>query len=93
MKKIVLNASDLIDIADVSNYARVGIQWQDEGKCMIIKTSEGFIGMNGSLDTVHCWSAKSIQEYVERALKQGNNEGSQAFYFSKVSELFKWMSE
>jgi len=93
MKKIVLDTSELINIADVSNYAKVGIQWQNGNKCMIVRTRGGFVGLDGSLEILNSWEAESMTEYIERALKQGNNEGSQAFYFSKVSELFKWMSE
>lgn len=93
MKKIVLNASELINLADVSNYAKVGIRWECGGKCMIIQTSDGFVGVDKSLNIVHCWKADSIKEYIGRALTQGNNEDSEAFYFSEASELFEWMSK
>jgi hypothetical protein len=93
MKRIVLNASELIDLADVSNHAKVGIQWAGGKKTIIIRTSYGFVGLDASLDTLDSWQADSIQEYVQSAVNQGNNEGTQAFYFNKSSELFKWMSE
>jgi hypothetical protein len=93
MKKIVLNASELINLADVSNYSKVGIQWAGGKKTIIIQTSDGFVGLDGALDTLNSWQADSMQEYVQSAVNQGNNEGTQAFYFSKVSDLFKWMSE
>ena len=90
MKKIVLNASELISISDVSNHSKVGIQWEDGKKTVVIQTSYGFVGVDGSLDTNNSWSRKTMQEYVEAGLRQ---KGSQAFYFNKSSELFKWMSE
>jgi hypothetical protein len=93
MKKIVLDSSELINIADVSNYAKVGIQWANGKKTIIIQTRDGFVGLDGSLDILNSWEDDSMTGYIERALKQGNNEGTQAFYFNKSSELFKWMSE
>lgn len=90
MKEIVVNAEKLISILDVSNHAKVGIQWEHGTKCMIIQTSYGFIGVDGSLDTNNAWSKGSIQEYIEQGLRQ---KGTRAFYFNKSSELFEWMSK
>ena len=90
MKKIVLNASELISISDVGNNSKVGIQWTDGQKTMVIRTSYGFIGVEGSLNTNNSWSRETMQDYIETSLGQ---KGSQAFYFNKSSELFKWMSE
>ena len=90
MKKIVLNASELISISDVSNHSKVGIQWEDGKKTVVIQTSYGFVGVDGSLDTNNSWSRETMQEYIEAGL---NQPGAQAFYFNKSSELFKWMSE
>ena len=90
MKKIVLNASELISISDVSNHSKVGIQWEGGKKTIVIQTSYGFVGVDGSLDTNNSWSRKTMQECIEAGL---NQPGAQAFYFNKSSELFKWMSE
>jgi hypothetical protein len=90
MKKIVLDASELINIADISDHANVGIRWEDGNKCFVIQANHGFYGVDTSLDINGSWKRESIQEYIKNALKQ---TGSQAFCFNKVSELFKWMSE
>lgn len=90
MKKIVLKASELISITDVSDYSKVGIQWLDGKKSIIIRSKEGFHGMDNSMEIVHSWSRETMQDYIEAGL---NQEGAQAFYFNKSSELFKWMSE
>lgn len=90
MKKIVLNASELINISDVSDYSKVGLQWSDGKKSIVIRTFSGFYGMDNSLEIRNSWSKDTMQEYIENGLKQ---EGAQAFYFNKSSELFKWMSE
>jgi hypothetical protein len=90
MKKIVLNASELISISDVSDYSKVGFQWVNGKKSIVIRTPSGFFGMDDSLEICHAWCKATMQEYIENGLKQ---EGAQAFYFNKSSELFKWMSE
>lgn len=90
MKKIVLKANELINISDVSDYSKVGLQWVNGKKSIVIRTKDGFYGMDNSLEIVHSWSRDTMQEYIENGLTQ---EGAQAFYFNKSSELFKWMSE
>lgn len=90
MKKIVLNASDLIDLADVSDYAKVGIRWDGGKKCVIIRTTIGFCGLDPSLEIINSWTRETMQDYIKAALRQG---GTEAFYFNKTSDLFKWMSE
>lgn len=90
MKKIVLNASELINISDVSNYSKVGFQWSGGKKSIVIQTNDGFYGMDSSLEVINSWGRDTMQEYIENGLSQ---EGAQAFYFNKSSELFKWMSE
>jgi hypothetical protein len=38
------------------------------------------------------WYAASTREYVEKALRQGNNTKSKAFVFDTTYELYEWMS-
>lgn len=90
MKKIVLNASELINISDVSDYSKVGFQWPGGKKSIVIRTKDGFYGMDASMEIIDSWGRDTMQEYIEAGL---NQEGAQAFYFNKSSELFKWMSE
>jgi hypothetical protein len=90
MKKIVSNASEVINLTDISDHANVGIRFVDGNKCFVIQTNDGFYGVDNSLDIDGSWKRESMQEYIENALKQ---TGSEAFYFNKVSDLFRWMSE
>jgi hypothetical protein len=42
---------------------------------------------------MNVWYADSVQEYIERSLKQGNNTNSKAFVFDDTKALCEWMSK
>jgi hypothetical protein len=46
MRRIVLEQSEIVSLSEIDNRSCVGIQWEDESKCMIIRTQEGYCSMN-----------------------------------------------
>jgi len=95
MKRIIVGSEEVVSLYNISNTSIVGIQWQDGTKGMIIDTKDGFCSVSNRCrpNTHNVWYADSVQEYIERSLKQGNNQNSKAFVFETVLELYKWMSE
>ena len=95
MKRIIHVNEDVVSLCNIEDTSIVGIQWEDGTKCMIISTSEGFCSLNHKYkpNLWNVWYAPSTREYIERALRQGNNTKSKAFVFDTTYELYKWMSE
>lgn len=94
MRRIVIERDTTVSLSEVNDRSFVGIQWEGGSKCMIIQTSEGFCSISNAYypNTRCAWYADSIQEYVTRALNQGNNTNSRAFTFNNAKELYEWMS-
>ena len=94
MRRIVIERDQTVSISEVNDNSFVGIQWEQESKCMIMRTPEGFcsIANTGYPNTMHVWYTNTVQEYVSKAFKQGNNTNSRAFAFNNVKELCEWMS-
>lgn len=94
MKRIVTKSEETVTLYDIEDTSIVGIQWQDGCKGMIISTEEGFCSLNNKYkpNLWNVWYAKSTREYIERALRQGNNTKSKAFVFDTTYELYEWMS-
>jgi hypothetical protein len=95
MKRIIVGNEEVVSLYNIWNGCILGIQWEDGNKGMITQTNEGFCSISNRCrpNTNNVWYADSAQEYIERSLKQGNNQNSKAFVFETVSELYKWMSE
>ena len=95
MKRIIHVDEEVVSLYNITDNSIVGVQWQDGCKGMITNTPDGFcsIGNKYKPNTWNVWYAKTIQEYIERSLKQGNNTNSKAFVFETVSELYEWMSK
>jgi hypothetical protein len=94
MKRIITKSEDTVQLYNITNSSIVGIQWERGDRAMVIGTENGFCALSNRHNNLYnVWYAKSAQEYVERALKQGNNTNSKAFVFETPQELFKWMSE
>lgn len=95
MKKVVRDYKvlDVIDISEITNESIVGIKWEEEGKSIVLPTSETeFAGFSFLDDYVPGkWKTPSKKEYVLKALKQGKNV--EAFVFDTPKELAKWFSE
>lgn len=90
MKKVVFNTNpDIIKIEDISNDSIVGIQWLSGIRTMVMKRNKNdYIG--ASDNNIQCsWSGESVKDYVMKA----KSKGAEAYVFSNVKELFKWMSE
>ena len=94
MRRIVIERDTTVSLSEVDDRSFVGIQWEVGSKCMIIQTPEGFCSISNVYypNTMHVWYTDSIQEYVTRALNQGNNTNSRAFAFNNAKELYEWMS-
>ena len=94
MRRIVIERDQTVSISEVDNRCFVGIQWEGNSKCMIIRTPNGYCSIsNDHLPNImNVWYADSIQEYIERSLKQGNNTNSRAYAFNNTKELCEWMS-
>jgi hypothetical protein len=94
MRRIVLEQNEVISLCEVDNRSFVGIQWESGQKCMIIRTIEGYCSISNdhTPNIMNVWYADSIQEYVTRALNQGNNTNSRAYAFNNTKELCEWMS-
>jgi hypothetical protein len=95
MKRIIHVNEDVVSLHNISDSSIVGIQWQRGDRAMIISTADGFCALSNrhKPNLWNVWYAESTQEYIERALKQGNNTKSKAFVFDTTYELYKWMSE
>ena len=95
MKRIVIEQDETIALNDVDNTLCVGIQWESDQKAIIIRTAQGYCSMsNYNIPNImNVWYADTLQEYVERSLKQGNNTNSKAFVFNNTKELYKWLSK
>jgi hypothetical protein len=95
MKRIIHVNEDVVSLYNISDSSIVGIQWQRGDRAMIISTADGFCALSNrhKPNLWNVWYAESTQEYIERALKQGNNTKSKAFVFDTTYELYKWMSE
>ena len=94
MRRIVLEQNEIVSLSEVDNRSFVGIEWQSNQKCMIIRTEKGFCSISNDHypNILSVWYADSVQEYVTRALNQGNNTNSRAFAFNNTKELCEWMS-
>jgi hypothetical protein len=94
MRRIVIAQNETIDFNEIDDKSFVGIQWEGGSKCMIIRTPEGFCSISNVYrpNTMHVWYTNTVQEYVSRALNQGNNTNSRAFAFNNAKELYEWMS-
>jgi hypothetical protein len=94
MRRIVIERDQTVSISEVNDNSFVGIQWEQGSKCMIIQTPEGFCSISNVYrpNTMHVWYTDTVQEYVSRAFKQGNNTNSRAFAFNNAKELYEWMS-
>lgn len=95
MKRIIHVDAEVVSLYNITNTSIVGIQWESGDKCFIIDTPEGFCSVSNRCrpNTWNVWYAKTVQEYIERSLKQGNNTNSKAFVFETVSELYEWLSK
>jgi len=95
MKEIVVERYTTVSLSEIDNRSCVGIQWEDGSRCMIIRTQEGYCSMNNKNipNIMNVWYADSVQEYVTRALNQGNNTDSRAFVFDDTKALCEWMSK
>ena len=95
MKRIIKEDQEVVSLHNINNTSIVGIQWESGDKCFIIHTPEGFCSVSNRNrpNIFNVWYAKSAQEYIERALNQGNNTNSKAFVFNDQLELFEWMSK
>ena len=94
MRRIVIERDTTVSLSEVDNRSFVGIEWESGQKCMIIRTPEGYCSISNDYlpNIMNVWYADSIQEYVTRALNQGNNTNSRAFAFNNTKELCEWMS-
>jgi hypothetical protein len=95
MKRIIKEDQEVVSLYDINNTSCVGIQWESGDKCFIINTPEGFCSVSNRNrpNIFNVWYVESAQEYVRRALNQGNNTNSKAFIFDDQLELYKWMSK
>jgi len=94
MRRIVIERDTTVSLSEVDNRSFVGIEWESGLKCMIIRTPKGYCSISNEYlpNIMNVWYADSIQEYVTRALNQGNNTNSRAFAFNNTKELCEWMS-
>jgi hypothetical protein len=100
MKKIVTKVPELkITLLDeLSRNSPIGIKW-GTSKSMAVETIDEDNNLRyQSLDNAYItpnllntWNAPTVKEYVERCLNQGGHV--EAYEFSNIKELFKWMSE
>jgi hypothetical protein len=95
MKRIIHVDEEVVSLYNITDASIVGVQWEDGNKGMITNTSEGFCSISNRYkpDTLNVWYSGTVQGYIERSLKQGNNTNSKAFVFETVSELYEWMSK
>ncbi len=78
MKRIITENEETVSLCNISDSSIVGIHWEGGDKCMIISTANGFCALSNrhKPNLWNVWYAESTQEYIERALKQGNNTKS-----------------
>jgi hypothetical protein len=95
MRRIVLEQNEAVSLSEVDNRSFVGIEWESNQKCMIIRTEKGYCSISNdhTPNIMNVWYADSIQEYVTKALNQGNNTNSRAYAFNNTKELCEWMSK
>ena len=95
MRRIVLEQNEVVSLSEVNNRSFVGIEWEINWKCMIIRTEKGYCSISNdhTPNIMNVWYADSIQEYVARVLNQGNNTNSRAYAFNNTKELCEWMSK
>jgi hypothetical protein len=95
MKRVIHVNEDVVSLYNITDSSIVGIEWERGDRAMIISTKEGFCALsNRHKPNLHnVWYADSTQEYIERALRQGNNTKSKAFVFETPFELYEWMSK
>ena len=95
MRRIVIERDTTVSLSEVDNRSFVGIEWERGQKCMIIRTTDGFCSISNDHypNILNVWYADTVQEYVTRALNQGNNTNSKAFVFNNTKELCEWMSK
>jgi hypothetical protein len=95
MKRIVNNSEETVALCNIEDSSIVGIEWQRGDRAMIISTADGFCALSNrhKPNLWNVWYAKSTREYIERALRQGNNTKSKAFVFDTPFELYEWMSK
>jgi hypothetical protein len=95
MKRIVNKSENTVLLCNIEDTSIVGIQWECGDRAMIISTPDGFCALSNrhKPNLWNVWYAPSTREYIDRALKQGNNTKSKAFVFDTTYELYKWMSE
>lgn len=95
MKRIVTKSEDTVALCNIEDSSIVGIEWQRGDRAMIISTADGFCALSNrhKPNLWNVWYAKSTREYIERALRQGNNTKSKAFVFDTPFELYEWMSK
>ena len=95
MRKVVKNASDLIDINEINDHSIIGIQWASGVRCIIIHNRNNkFYGLNNDC---YCPSTRSSYEkntkleYIENIFE--HHDGSSVFVFESTMELLKWFSK
>jgi hypothetical protein len=94
MKRLITKSEDTVALCDIEDTSIVGIQWERGDKAMIISSPDGFCALSNrhKPNLWNVWYAPSTREYLERALRQGNNTKSKAFVFDTTYELYEWMS-
>ena len=93
MKKVLVqDASNVIDLSQVTNDSIVGIKWRTKRKNFIVKLkNESFVSIGGSdLDVANSWSEQSVKQYIKRAFE---GQEAEAFVFDTLKELYRWLSE
>jgi hypothetical protein len=95
MKRIITETEETVSLCSISDSSIVGIEWELGDRAMIISTREGFCALTNrhKPNIYNVWYADSTQEYIEKALTQGNNTKSKAFVFDTPFELYEWMSK
>jgi len=95
MKRIITETEETVSLCSVSDSSIVGIEWERGDRAMIISTRDGFCALSNrhKPNIYNVWYADSTQEYIEKALTQGNNRKSKAFLFDTPFELYEWMSK
>ena len=94
MKRLITRNEDTVPLCNIEDSSIVGIQWERGDKAIIISSPDGFCALSNrhKPNLWNVWYAPSAREYIERALKQGNNTKSKAFVFDTTYELYEWMS-
>ena len=93
MKKVLVqDASNVIDLSQVTNDSIVGIKWRTERKGFVVKLkNESFVSIgNSDLNADDSWSETSVKQYIKRAFERQEGE---AFVFDTLKELYRWLAE